>query len=191
MVIWGGGVILISVLSGTGSGCNKLLSAASMVILINSTKSLFLNMRLFVCVVTPVCNVAFYTRSSKYVPASPAWSETTGSCRWSRGSVSWLRDRLNTDVYIIFLNINFSLYLTENTVRLSCRDQSLNDTYGNKGCLLYSYFWVLPRRQKFIFRRFGTHAVYSILIGGVRRKKIFSYVHRLRGWNSVFRNVGI
>jgi len=34
--------------------------------------------------------------------------------------------------------------------------------------MLYSFFWVIPRRLNFIYRRFGT--LCSIFIGGVGRK---------------------
>ena len=34
--------------------------------------------------------------------------------------------------------------------------------------MLYSFFWVIPRRLKFTCRRFGTHC--SIFTGGVEKK---------------------
>jgi len=57
--------------------------------------------------------------------------------------------------------------------------------------MLYSYFWALPLRQHFLFRRFGTFC--SILIGRSTKEENFlpTYIAYEDGKGIVFRNVGI
>ena len=61
--------------------------------------------------------------------------------------------------------------------------------YQHISYVLYSFFWVIPLRLNFIWRRFGTFC--SIFVGGVSSKILPTYTAYASVTNTVFRNVGI
>ena len=60
--------------------------------------------------------------------------------------------------------------------------------YSTVNFRLYAFFWVIPRRLKFICRRFGTLFHLHRQVGA---RRILHAPTCLLRWNRVFRNVGI